>query len=108
MSGGVIYVEGNNATINNGKFTNNKANLDGAALYIAGDDCTLSNSTFTGNTAGDDGGAIYWEGDNGLLYNITCVNNKGISDIDPTDGNRSNSKGGTICLTGSNVTIEKS
>ena len=108
LSGGVIYVEGNNATINNGKFTNNKANLDGAALYIAGDDCTLSNSTFTGNTAGDDGGAIYWEGDNGLLYNITCVNNKGISDIDPTDGTRSNSKGGTICLTGSNVTIEKS
>ena len=36
------------------------------------------------------------------------VNNKGISDIDPTDGTRSNSKGGTICLTGSNLTIEKS
>ena len=108
LSGGVIYVEGNHATIDDITFTNNRATLDGAALYIAGDDCTLSNSTFTDNIAGDDGGAVYWEGDNGLLYNITCVNNKGVSDIDPVDGSRSNSKGGTICLTGSNVTIEKS
>ena len=108
ISGGVIYVEGNNATIDHATFTDNKANLDGAAVYIAGDDCILSNSTFTRNTAGDDGGAVYWEGDNGIIYNITCENNKGISDIDPTDGTRSNSKGGTICLTGSNVTVNRS
>ena len=42
------------------------------------------------------------------MYNITCVDNKGISGYDPLEGENSNSKGGTICLTGSNVTIDES
>ena len=108
LSGGVIYVLGNGAVINQAVFANNSANLDGAGIYVDGDDCILSNSTFEDNIAGDDGGAIYWNGDNGLIYNITCINNKGISGIDPVDKTRSNSKGGTICLTGSNVTIDQS
>ena len=59
-------------------------------------------STFTDNTAGDDGGAIYWEGDHGTINNITCEDNRGIS------FNESHSKGGTICLTGNDVTISNS
>ncbi len=108
LSGGVIYVVGDDVIISNAVFTQNGANLDGGALFVNGTNCKLYNSTFSHNVAGDDGGAIYWEGSEGVIYNITCLDNKGISDIDPTDGTRSNSKGGTICLTGSNVTIDKS
>ncbi len=108
LSGGVIYVVGNDVVIDHASFTRNGANLDGGALFVNGTNCILSNSTFLSNVAGDDGGAVYWNGDNGLIYNIECIDNKGISDIDPQDGTRSNSKGGTICLTGSNVTIDNS
>ena len=76
--------------------------------YVQGDDCKLFNATITKNIANDDGGAIYWDGDNGEIYNITCIDNKGVSGYDPLDGKFSNSKGGTICLTGSNVTIDQS
>ena len=106
-NGGAIYVIGDRTHVYNCDFTDCLAR-DGGALFVNGTDCTLYNSTFTDNDANDDGGAIYWEGDNGYLYNITCVKNKGISGYDPLDGKNSNSKGGTICLTGSNVTIDES
>ena len=106
-NGGAVYVIGNRTHILNCNFTNS-IGRDGAALFVDGDDCTLYNSIFTKNNAVDDGGAIYWEGDNGYMYNITCNDNKGTSGWDPLDGKYSNSKGGTICLTGSNVTIDRS
>ncbi|WP_298499694.1 Ig-like domain repeat protein [uncultured Methanobrevibacter sp.] len=106
-NGGAIYVIGNRTHIYNCDF-NDCVARDGAALYVNGVDCTLYNSTFTDNIGNDDGGAIYWEGDNGYMYNITCINNKGVSGWDPLEGEYSNSKGGTICLTGSNVTIDTS
>ncbi|WP_298521337.1 Ig-like domain repeat protein [uncultured Methanobrevibacter sp.] len=99
-NGGALYVIGNNTEIINNTFTNNKG-LDGAALFVNGTDCKLINSTFKDNIANDDG-AIFWNGDNGYMYNITCNNNKGIS-----EGN-SSTRGGTICLTGDNVTVVKS
>ena len=71
-------------------------------MFVNGTGCELHDSTFTDNTANDDGGAIFWEGDNGVMHNITCTNNKGIS------YNTSSSRGGTICLTGDNVTVSKS
>ena len=100
-SGGALYVIGNNTHIYNCGFSDSKAK-DGAALYVDGLGCMLYNSTFTANVADDDGGAIFWQGDNGVMHNITCVNNKGIS------FNTSSSRGGTICLTGDNVTVSKS
>ena len=100
-NGGSVYVIGNDTHIYNCDFIGSKAK-DGAALYVDGSGCTLYNSTFTNNVADDDGGAIYWQGDNGIMYNITCVNNKGVSSGD------SSSRGGTICLTGDNVTVNKS
>ena len=106
-NGGAIYVIGNNTHIYNSDF-NNCIARDGAALYVDGIGCSVYNSTFTNNIANDDGGAIYWEGDNGVIYNITCINNKGVSRYDPLEGEYSNSKGGTICLTGSNVSIDES
>ena len=106
-NGGAIYVIGDRTHIYNCDFAD-CTGRDGAALYVQGMDCTLYNSTFTDNIANDDGGALYWEGDNGYMYNITCINNKGISGYDPLEREYSNSKGGTICLTGSNVTIDTS
>ena len=100
-NGGALYVIGNNTQIIDCTFEKSGAK-DGAALYVDGIDCKLYNSTFTNNIAKDDGGAIFWQGDNGLMYNITCTNNKGIS------YNDSSSRGGTICLTGNNVTVNKS
>ena len=101
-TGGAIYTEGNYVKVINSKFTNNNVTEDGAAIYVFGDYSELHNSTFISNSAGDDGGAIYWEGDHGTIYNITCENNNGVS------FNDSNSKGGTICLTGEDISISSS
>ncbi|WP_296888045.1 Ig-like domain repeat protein [uncultured Methanobrevibacter sp.] len=101
-AGSAIYTEGNYVKVINSKFTNNNVTGDGGAVYVFGDYSELHNSTFISNSAGDDGGAIYWEGDHGTIYNITCENNNGIS------FNDSNSKGGTICLTGEDISISSS
>ena len=108
LNGGAVYVHSDKATIEGSTFTGNKADNDGAGIFVAGDNCNLANSNFTGSIAGDDGSAIYWEGNNGLIANVSCVGNRGISGIDPRDKSRSSSKGGTICLTGSDVTIKDS
>ena len=100
--GSAIYAEGHYTKIINSTFTRNNATEDGGAVYVSGDHSELHNSTFTHNIAGDDGGAIYWEGDYGTICNITCENNKGIS------LNDSNSNGGTICITGNNITLSDS
>ena len=104
--GGALYIIGNNTQINNCDFDNCNAS-DGAALYVEGIGCKLYNTSFENNIAGDDGGAIYWQGSNGIITNITCINNKGIS-ANKSDGDTSSTRGGTICLTGSNVTISES
>lgn len=104
-AGGALYIIGNNANIIHCEFNDCTAK-DGAALYVDGKDCKLYNSTFTNNVACDDG-VIFWQGNNGVMYNITCVNNKGISSNQ--SGNKTSStRGGTICLTGDNVTVAKS
>ena len=100
--GNAIYTEGNYVKIINSTFENNNGPGDGGALYVVGNYSELHNSTFTNNTAGDDGGAIYWDGDHGTIYNITCENNKGVS------FNESHSKGGTICITGDDLSISNS
>ena len=101
-AGSAIYTEGNYVKVINSKFTNNNVTGDGGAVYVFGDYSELHNSTFISNSAGDDGGAIYWEGNHGIIYNITCENNNGIS------FNDSNSKGGTICITGEDISISSS
>ena len=106
--GGAIYISAPNTIINLTAFNENTAVDDGAGVYVAGDYCNISNSNFTKNIAWDDGAAVYWEGNNGTIFNISCVGNRGISGYNPAEGKNSTSKGGSICLTGSNVTISKS
>ena len=100
--GGSIHSDAQDLTIDDCTFKGSYASEDGGALFISGNGCKLSDSTFIDNTAGDDGGAICWNGDDGTIYNITCNNNTGICNDD------SNSRGGTISLTGNNVNISKS
>ena len=100
-NGGAVYVEGSNITLADSTVRFNHASEDGGALYVFGDGGQLYDTTFNNNFAGDDGGAIYWEGSEGKIRNITC-------DINAATGANGNSKGGTICLTGSNVSISES
>uniref|UniRef100_UPI003868E6C8 Ig-like domain repeat protein n=1 Tax=Methanobrevibacter sp. TaxID=66852 RepID=UPI003868E6C8 len=100
--GGAIYVLGDSAKVDHSTFTNNNATKDGGAIYVDGEDCVVANSTFTNNIVGDDGGALYWNGARGTIYNINCTNNRGIS------SGTSTSKGGSICLTGDDTSIDKS
>ena len=104
-AGGSIYLMGdgnNHSTIDFSTFTNCTATGDGGACYIYSDNVVLKNSKFFDNVAGDDGGALHWKGSYGIIDNISSTNNKGISE------NTSSSRGGTICLTGDNVTVTKS
>ncbi|MBE6500496.1 MAG: hypothetical protein E7Z80_08145, partial [Methanobrevibacter thaueri] len=109
-SGGAVMFTTNsqNCMITNSVFTDNYARRDGAGIVFSAGayNATITNTKFINNTAGDDGGAINWEGNTGIIRNITCYNNKGIAVADAT--RTSTSKGGTICLTGSNVLITES
>ena len=62
-NGGAFYINGNNASILNTEVSYNNASNYGGALYIAGDFATIYNSTFTRCIAYlYDGGAIYAKG----------------------------------------------
>ena len=98
-----------NCTITNSEFIYNYARRDGGAINFAKGtfNGTIINTKFTNNSCGDDGGAMNWEGNVGNIKNVTAYNNTGKAFADPVTGN-STSKGGTICLTGNNITITES
>ena len=102
--GGAIVWFGDNSTINNCKFTNNKASEEGGAIFAYIDEyvpktnftncifdvnhadsnggafygkgnCSILDSTFTNNDAIQYGGAIYWEGIDGIIAGCTFSNN---------------------------------
>lgn len=105
-AGGAVYVETagsaeEHSGISNSTFINCYSTGDGGALYVKSDYFTLSDSIFTDNTAGDDGGAIDWEGDYGEISNLTASGNSAIS------YGTSNSKGGTIIITGSCMKMDQ-
>ena len=90
-------------------FNNNFARGDGGAVNIAKNShiFIVQDSIFNNDSTGDDGGAINWEGYSGTIKNITCYNCTGRAYINPVTG-PSTSKGGTICLTGDNITVTES
>ena len=109
--GGAIAFDigAHSCTIKNSEFNYNYARRDGGAINIAENsfNFTIENSIFNNDSTGDDGGAINWEGDVGLVKNITCYNCVGVAFDDKVTGS-STSKGGTICVTGDNITITES
>ena len=122
--GGIIFVNGNNAIIDNSTLTYSSAVNDGGAIYIAGNDATISNSTLNFNNATYRGGAIYVDGANAHLdgnvfancssdrFNGGAVYVKGLNTTISNSGftrnkvNVSNfARGGSIYIAGSNTEI---
>ena len=105
--GAVYYAAGaTRGYVINSTFTNHTINYDGGAIYLNGTYCEVHNSTFINNSAKDDGGAIFWQGDHGIIYNITCDYNRGTGTGVPEGS--SSTKGGVICLTGSEIALSQS
>ena len=74
-SGGAIYFDGDNGSISNSNFTNNKARYNGAAC-MNGENGNVNNCIFTNNTATESAGALGWERKgNGNIEKNTFKNN---------------------------------
>ena len=71
----ILWVIGNNVTINNVTFVNGKYGGSGGAIFWNGDNGTVSGSSFIGNHADMDGGAIFWNGYNGAVSGCVFLNN---------------------------------
>ena len=88
------------------EFTNNLARRNGGAINFdeGSTNNTIRNCNFENNTVYDDGGAINFDHGSDLcsVYDCNFTNNTGLGRFGST------TKGGTICLTGSNITISSS
>ena len=105
--GGVAFdVNAKACKLLNSNFTNNLARRNGGAVNFDQGSIknTIVNCNFDNNTVYDDGGAINFDHGSDLcsVYNSTFYNNTGLGRFGST------TKGGTICLTGSNITISES
>ncbi|MBQ9026708.1 MAG: hypothetical protein IJ104_10125, partial [Methanobrevibacter sp.] len=106
--GGAVAFDVNakDCEIKDSNFTANLARRNGGAINF--DEGSISNTiincSFDNNTVYDDGGAINFDhgSDFCSVYNSTFYNNTGLGRFGST------TKGGTICLTGSNITISGS
>ena len=58
-SGGVLYTQSINLTVENCLFEKNNATSDGGVMFIGGGTVTVTNSTFKQNNATGNGGAVY-------------------------------------------------
>ena len=106
--GGAVAFDVNakNCKIIDSNFTANLARRNGGAVNFdeGSTNNTIINCSFDNNTVYDDGGAINFDhgSDFCSVYNSTFYNNTGLGRFGST------TKGGTICLTGSNITISGS
>lgn len=91
-TGGAFYQSRGNITINSSKFTGNFALLNGAGIYVNGN-MTILKSNFTYNNATNNGGAIYLN--TGILNAFDSI----------FDGNIATIKGAGICNVGGNLTV---
>ena len=87
------------ATLENCNFINNTAYENGGAIYITGDGCTLTHTVFRDNIAHDDGGAIAWYGQNGIISDLIASGNT-------ADGENGNPSGGTLLITGNDISMD--
>ena len=95
--GGIVYISGNNATIDGSLLTYSSAFNEGGAIYVAGSDATVSNSVLNFNNATQYGGAIYVDGANARLDGDVFAN---------CSSDRLN--GGAVYVQGVNTTISNS
>ncbi|WP_171776175.1 Cna B-type domain-containing protein [Methanobrevibacter ruminantium] len=100
--GGGAFIEGNNVTIDNATFNNNRAIFNetrpdesglGGALDIKGDGCNVTNVNSTNNTAYR-GGSTFIRGDDTYVANCTL------------DGNNATLRGGGLNIAGDRCIID--
>lgn len=114
IQGGVVYIYGHNATVNNASCNGSYATQYGGSFYIDGENATISNSDIQNSTAYSSGGAIYIYGPNAKVSNTTLKNTlAGQYGIWKTDGNGNIIEvtpfglgdGGAIYIEGNNTVI---
>ena len=100
--GGSVFIEGDNITVSNSTFSNNKAIFNesdpdnsgiGGAIDVFGNDCKFINVTSVNNTAYR-GGSTFVRGDNTVIKD--CI----------LDNNTATLRGGGLNIAGDNCTIE--
>ncbi|WP_346661994.1 right-handed parallel beta-helix repeat-containing protein, partial [uncultured Methanobrevibacter sp.] len=125
--GGSSYIRGNNITVSNSTFDNNRAVNNGSdetglggALDILGNDCKFINVESLNNNA-TLGGSTFIRGNNTLIKNCTLDNNYAsergggldiagnnctVIDVDLSN-NRAKNDGGAVYVRGNNATFEE-
>ena len=74
-NGGALSWTGENGTLTECNFINNRANAgSGGAVYWGGVNGNILKCIFTNNSAAYYGGAIYWRDINGNLFSSTFIN----------------------------------
>ena len=92
-AGGAIFVKGENGTIKNSNISMTYANVDGGAIYIHGANTTISDTIIEMCYSFNDGGAIYVNG------TLATIENCKISKTNTTND------GGAIYINGTNAKI---
>ena len=90
--GGALYLDGGNATINNGLIQGNRA-LNGGGAYLNGGTLTINDGSFKENIATANGGGAYVNGGNVIMNGGSF------------DGNEATADGGGAYITGGDFTM---
>lgn len=94
VTGGALYIYGDNIKITKNTFTDNTAEKQGGGIINAlGNDITISNNEIINSTAYTCGGAIYIDGNNAKITSNSIINSK------------AHTGGGAIYVKGDSVAI---
>jgi predicted outer membrane repeat protein len=74
-SGGGVFAQQGNVSIDSSTFSGNQVNDNGGALVLEFAVVTMSNTTFSENQAGAYGAAVYCHGDRSHVISNTIINN---------------------------------
>jgi uncharacterized repeat protein (TIGR01451 family) len=93
-SGGAIYANGGDVTIDNSFFFQNQSTHGGGGAIFSSGNLTITNSTFASNQTREAGGAIYAYTDNLVITNTTISGNTALT-----------ASGGGLYINGTTATI---
>lgn len=99
--GGAVHLIGEEVTLDNCKFYENIATLNGGAIYIDARSTFIKNSLIENNTAKVNGGGVYINSDRTSIENNQFIGNKAIPSTSKLDG-----LGGAIFINGTDADIK--
>lgn len=100
--GGAVHLIGEEVTLDNCKFYENIATLNGGAIYIDARSTFIKNSLIGNNTAKVNGGGVYINSDSTSIENNQFIGNKAI----PSTSKLNDGLGGAIFINGTNADIK--